>query len=90
SSIDDNSKKKYANILRAQLSNYELLMLLYNGNSKNGLKFKEYFNEYAVMDNLPVDKLISDAHVFFIEEKAWGDNHDALLLFSKAKQSKML
>lgn len=84
STLNNSEKKKYANILRAQISNYELLMLCYNGNTRHGLKFKEYFNEYAVFDNLPVDKLVSDVHVLFYDKKAWGENEDALSIFRQA------
>jgi len=82
--INDEEKKKYANILRAQISNYELLILFYNGNARHGVKFKEYFNKYSLFDNLPVDKLISDVHVLLHDQVAWGDNADAI---SKIKEA---
>ncbi|MDK1234414.1 putative phage abortive infection protein [Cronobacter turicensis] len=90
SSIDDSSKKKYANILRAQISNYELMMLYYNGISKHGLKFRSYIEEYSLFDNLPVDRLISDVHVLFYDAKAWGENVDALSLIELAKLKKLI
>ena len=71
-------KKKYANILRAQLSNYELLMLFYNANFVHGKKFILYVNSYAIMDNLPVEKLVYKKHVAFCDKEAWGENYDAL------------
>lgn len=83
--IDDDSKKKYANILRAQISNYELLILFYNGNATHGRNFKKYFDAYAVLDNLPVDKLISNVHVLFFDKKAWGNNSAALSVFEQAE-----
>ncbi|MCE2005278.1 putative phage abortive infection protein [Enterobacter bugandensis] len=85
SSIKDSDKKKYANILRAQISNYELMILYYNGISKHGSKFKIYIEEYSLFDNLPVDRLVSDVHVLFYDIKAWGENVDALALFTKCK-----
>jgi predicted transcriptional regulator len=78
SELCDLDKKKYANILRAQLSNYELLMLFYNANFVHGKKFIVYINSYAIMDNLPVEKLIYKKHVAFCDKKAWGENYDAL------------
>ncbi|WP_228306209.1 putative phage abortive infection protein, partial [Klebsiella aerogenes] len=72
------NKKKYANILRAQLSNYELLMLFYNANFVHGRKFETYMNSYAILDNLPAEKLINKKHVAFYDKKAWGENYDAL------------
>ncbi|SNY59852.1 putative phage abortive infection protein [Enterobacter sp. CC120223-11] len=84
--VSDAVKKRYANILRAQISNYELLILLYNGNSRHGFKFSYFFEEYSVFDNLPVDKLISNAHVLFFNEKAWGDNADAVSVYKTARE----
>ncbi|ELO0981329.1 putative phage abortive infection protein [Enterobacter asburiae] len=80
--IDDGAKQKYAKILRAQISNYELLILFYNGKSKHGEKFEKYFKEYAVFDNLPVYKLCSNAHVLFYSRECWGDNSDAIDIIS--------
>lgn len=77
------SKKKYASILRAQISNFELLILFYNGNTKVGKNFKEYFEKYAVFDNLPVSKLINKHHVLFFNVKTWGDNKEAIELINK-------
>ena len=78
SDLSNVNKKKYANILRAQLSNYELLMLFYNANFVHGKKFKVYMNLYAILDNLPAEKLINKKHVAFYDKEAWGDNLDAL------------
>lgn len=76
--IDDVSKKKYANILRAQISNYELIMLFYNSLTIEGEKFKYYFVKYEVLDNLPVIKLIYQNHVLLVDKACWGDNNLAL------------
>lgn len=78
SDLSSINKKKYANILRAQLSNYELLMLFYNANFVHGRKFEMYMNSYAILDNLPAEKLINKKHVAFYDKKAWGENYDAL------------
>ncbi|WP_144883095.1 putative phage abortive infection protein [Leclercia adecarboxylata] len=76
--IDEPSKRKYANILRAQISNYELLMLFYNSLSVDGERFKFYFEKYEVLDNLPVLKMIYRNHVLLVNKKCWGDNKKAL------------
>lgn len=45
---------RYTSIVRAQLSDYELLLLFYNCLSDNGIeKFKPLVEEYAVLKNLP-------------------------------------
>lgn len=82
SEIDDLEKKKYANILRAQISNYELLMLFYNSLSDDGKKFKRYFSKYEVLDNLPVIKMVYKNHVLLVDKKCWGDNKTALEILS--------
>ncbi|WP_159513897.1 MULTISPECIES: putative phage abortive infection protein [Enterobacter] len=79
--IDNESKKKYANILRSQISNYELIMLFYNSLSIDGEKFRYYFAKYEILDNLPVYKLVYKNHVVLVDKKCWGDNKIALELF---------
>lgn len=76
--IDDKDKEKYSKILRAQISNYELMILFYNCNGPYGKKFESYINKYALFDNLPIDKLISDVHVAFFDIESWGANDEAL------------
>lgn len=45
---------KYTSIVRAQLSDYELLLLFYNCLTKNGIeKFKPLIEEYSLFKNLP-------------------------------------
>jgi hypothetical protein len=45
---------KYTSIVRAQLSDYELLLLFYNCLSPNGnKKFKPLIEEYAILKNMP-------------------------------------
>lgn len=51
-------KKFYTNILRAQLSDSELVLLMYNGISSRGKKFKPYIERYELLDNLPWDKVL--------------------------------
>lgn len=59
---ESNSPKEhlYASVLRAQLSNHELLLLFYNGLSKHGVKFVKYIEEYSLLNNIPADKLLFD------------------------------
>lgn len=56
-------KKKYTNIVRAQLSDYELLILFYNCLHKNGSeRFKPLVERYAIFNNLPEDMLLNPTH----------------------------
>lgn len=52
SEIED--KHKYTNIVRAQLSSHELLLLFYNCLSRNGIeKFKTLIEEFHLLKNMP-------------------------------------
>lgn len=57
--INDKKKKyEYACIMRASLSQYELIMLFYNCLSSNGKeKFKPLIEKYAIFNNLRVELL---------------------------------
>ncbi|MCW9013518.1 MAG: putative phage abortive infection protein [Gammaproteobacteria bacterium] len=65
-------KQLYTNIVRAQLSDYEILLLFYNCISPNGVnKFKPLVEEFHLLDNLPVDKLLDEDHVKLFEGSAY-------------------
>ena len=53
--ITNDKKYEYASIVRATLSEYELVLLFYNGFSHP--KFKELIEEYALLNNLHIDSL---------------------------------
>ena len=58
--IDDSERYDYACIVRAQLSDYELLMLFYNAlnvRDHGDLKFKQLIEKYAVFNNIREDML---------------------------------
>jgi hypothetical protein len=56
SDIDD--KRLYTNLIRAQLSSYELVLLFYNCLSELGReKFKPLVEVYALLKTLPRDLL---------------------------------
>lgn len=58
---DKNKKYEYACIMRASLSQYELIMLFYNCLSSNGReKFKPLIEKYAIFNNLRVELLATD------------------------------
>ncbi|WP_136057727.1 putative phage abortive infection protein [Candidatus Halocynthiibacter alkanivorans] len=45
-------KRLYTNLIRAQLSDDEAMLLFMNGLSRRGEKFKKYLEEYAVLKNV--------------------------------------
>lgn len=70
----EKDKKKYSNIVRAQLSDYELLLLFYNCLYVHGsLKFKPLVEKYSLMDNLPVEMLIKEEHKKMYNNEAFGE-----------------
>ncbi|EHK9087749.1 putative phage abortive infection protein [Vibrio parahaemolyticus] len=64
----------YMRIVRAQLSDQELLMLFYNCLSVHGReKFKPLVENYALFDNLPISKLINRNHGRLYNSRAFGE-----------------
>lgn len=53
--IDKETKYKYIKLMRAQLSNYELILLYFNGITDMGIDWvnKGYFTDYKFLKNLP-------------------------------------
>ncbi|NKL15503.1 hypothetical protein GFL78_26815 [Rhizobium leguminosarum bv. viciae] len=69
----DVNKTRYIRILRAQLSDFELLVLFYNGLFPLAAKFKEYVEFFTLFDNLPKDLLFNRAHEKFYEPSAFDE-----------------
>ena len=68
------SKRVYSNLLRAQLSSNELVLLFYNCVSKHGAeKFKPLVERYSLLKNLPKDALFDESHAALFEASAFGD-----------------
>ncbi len=71
---DVENKLLYSNIVRSQLSDYELVMLFYNCLSKFGKeKFKPMAEEFALFNNLPQEKLFRRNHIDLYNQSAFGD-----------------
>lgn len=75
---DQSANRIYAKILRAQLSDQELLILYYNCLSDHGAKFKQLAIEFELFDNLQLDTLIRPEHYDLMDKKAFGDNQTKL------------
>lgn len=70
--IDDKNKYKYSCMVRANLSQYELIMLFYNCLSSNGKeRFKPLIETYAIFNNIRVELLAKQEHKDLYEEKAY-------------------
>lgn len=69
---DVSDPKQYTNLVRAQLSSYELLLLFYNCLYDTGRdKFKPLVEEFSLLKNLPRHELLSPDHVNFYESSAF-------------------
>tara|TARA_R110002020_G_scaffold78596_1_gene197530 strand:+ start:189 stop:1193 length:1005 start_codon:yes stop_codon:yes gene_type:complete len=68
-----NIKYAYTSMVRAQLSDFELLFIFYNCLSINGIeKFKPYVERYCLFKNLPKDKVHNSDLIELYEEKAFN------------------
>ena len=65
--IDAHKKYEYACIVRASLSQYELIMLFYNGFYHQ--KFKRLIEKYAILNNLRCGLLASDQDIRLYSRK---------------------
>ena len=64
----------YMNLLRAQLSDQELLLLFYNSLSPSGQAFKPLIEEWALLNNLPRIKLLERDHEKFMSVTAYDSD----------------
>lgn len=93
--IDDSSKKipemtkskryEYTSIVRATLSQYELILLFYNCLSTNGnKKFKPLIEKYAIFNNLRVELLVTER-----EQKLYASKFKDNYAFSQDENKDM-
>jgi hypothetical protein len=70
---DSYDKKLYTNLVRAQLSSFELVMIFYSVLSEMGRdKFKPLIEKYALLKNLPRKELLDPRHVELYNSGAYG------------------
>lgn len=71
------TKYRYTCIIRAQISDYELLWLFYNCVTENGIeKFKPYIEQYSFFKNLPKNLLAHTNHIKLYDNKAFEPDDD--------------
>ncbi len=58
----EKEKYEYARIIRAQLSNYEIKLLLYNSLTPKGDEFTDYIIRYKLLKGIAGEKLLDDSH----------------------------
>lgn len=75
--FDYKTKRKYTNIIRAQLSTYELALLFYNCLSNYGnKKFKPYIETYQLVKNMPKKILIKERHISFYNNLVFEEDEE--------------
>ncbi|MDC0706379.1 putative phage abortive infection protein [Priestia sp. AB] len=75
--LSDEEKRNYIGIIKAQLSSYELAILLYNGLSENGENFLPLMRKHNLLDNLnPKLLILFDTHYNLYKNKV---NEEVLL-----------
>ncbi|MDH5822075.1 putative phage abortive infection protein [Luteimonas sp. RD2P54] len=67
-------KRFYTNLIRAQLSSQELLLLFYNCQTTLGQKkFKPLVERYALLKTVPFEQLLDDQHKAMYDPGAYGE-----------------
>ena len=66
-------KKRYTNLIRAQLSSDELGLLFYNCLSKRGAKFRDLVEKYALLQDMRFETLINQEHKNLYAPSAYGE-----------------
>lgn len=59
---DYRDRKLYNRLLRAQLPDAALPLIFYNSLTVRGIKMQRYIARYSILDNMPLDYLLSDNH----------------------------
>ena len=68
-------KKAYTNLIRAQLSSNELVLLFYNCLSNRGSKFKTLVEEYSLLEDTPLEEDIhKKLKELFYKKSAFGES----------------
>jgi hypothetical protein len=70
-------KQRYIRILRAQLSDYELVIIFYNCLTVTGENLRTYVEKYALLNNLAPELLQSQTHIGYLSTGAFNANNEA-------------
>ena len=71
---DVHNKRRYTNILRAQLSGSELALLFYNCLATGRDEFKQFVEHYSLIKNLPTELLDEEAHTEWYDARAYASS----------------
>ena len=67
-------KCRYVNLIRAQLSSYELALLFYNCLSQRGKNFKRLVVKYALLKDMDFELLLYDVHKKLYKNDAYDES----------------
>lgn len=67
----------YLRLIRAQISDQELLLLFYNCVTKNGGNFTRLVEKYALLDNMPKIRILNEEHLSLLDSTAYGETKSA-------------
>lgn len=74
------NKKLYTNLVRAQLSSYELVLLFYNCLSSVGNeKFKPLVEDFSLLKNMYAGHLIDRSHMQFYKPSAYKSGSESII-----------
>lgn len=76
-------KRKFGNVVRSLLSDFELVILFYNSLGEKGKKFRVYITEFAIFDNLEPAMLLDMSDVLYLASESYGANTEILDTFSR-------
>jgi len=84
SKLHKKEKINFIKMLRAQLSNYEILLLAYNGLSEYGEGFKPLIEQYELLKNLNCEDNLSASYIKrIVDLNIWADQYPHLIKIYK-------
>lgn len=86
SKLETSDRHLYADILRAQLSSYELLVIFFNGISPQGRKLRNLMNQFGTLKHLDLEDIFHPELEVFYRESAY-ERPRYRLEFTKKKLS---
>jgi hypothetical protein len=86
--IDESSHKQvyHSRILRALLTDGEMILLMYNSLSTKGEPFMGYMEKYSVLDNMELSSLMHGSDILLVPRSVFGKNQALLDAWDDARK----
>lgn len=78
SGLPEEDRRVYVNLLRAQISSFELLLLFYNCLSNVGEGFHEAVVRYDLLKTTPINELLDINHTAFYKDSSFESRDNAI------------